>query len=101
MLRHLLALIALVLMTAAPMGVAAQDTLVPPEPDRSATGGAQTTRAEDHQRRDELDDVIEQDAPLVDPGRQLMQIPAQRARQGLGLVVVDQAGQVPPAGIAA
>ena len=42
MLRHLLALIALVLMTAAPMGVAAQDTLVPPEPDRSATGGAQT-----------------------------------------------------------
>ncbi|MBY6005136.1 formate dehydrogenase subunit gamma [Salipiger bermudensis] len=42
MLRHLLALIALVLMTAAPMGVAAQGTLVPPEPDRSATGGAQT-----------------------------------------------------------
>ena len=71
------------------------------EGDQTATGGAQTARPEDHQRCDELDGVIEQDAPLVDPGWQLMQIPAQRARQGLGFVVVDQAGQVPPAGIAA
>ncbi|WP_375796894.1 formate dehydrogenase subunit gamma [Alloyangia mangrovi] len=49
MLRHLLALFALVLMTAAPLGVAAQGTLLPPEPDRSATGGAQTL--EDIMRR--------------------------------------------------
>ena len=42
MLRHVMAFLALVLLTAAPMGVAAQDADAPAQIDRSATGGAQT-----------------------------------------------------------
>ncbi len=63
MLRQLLALFALVLMVAAPLGAAAQDAvLLPPEPDRSATGGAQTL--EDIMRRQagiEIDDSFRRD----------------------------------------
>src|SRR5262245_36576779 len=57
-------------------------------------------RTEREPRRDELDEVVPEALRLVEPGRQEMEQPRQRVRDRLRLVVVEEAGEVAPAGVA-
>ncbi len=57
--------------------------------------------AKQHQRHDELRDVVAGHLDPVQRVGQMMEEPAQRPGHRLGLVVVAQAGEVPPAPVAA
>ena len=61
-------------------------------------------RSKRHQvaeRRHQLGEVIEEHARFVDPRGQPVEVPAERIRDRLALVVVDEASEVAPARIAA
>ncbi len=57
--------------------------------------------AEQEPRGNQFDQVIEQDTCPVKQLRSLMQVPADRIGDGLSFILVEQAGQIHPTGVAA
>src|SRR5215510_598721 len=72
------------------------------EVDRDEPGhGGERLRREIRERDDELGEVVERDSESMDRLRQPVEVPGERIRNRLRLVVVEEAGQVSPARVPA
>ena len=84
-----------------PREVARQDQPRLRQDDDPARDAGDRLRREQEERHDELREVVCEDLDLVRAPGEVVEEPAQRVRHRLGLVVVVEARQVPPAPVAA